>query len=131
MRSFLDEGYDPYENVVLCGDFNITPHELDVWDTRLWLNKLHYTKPERDTLQIVKRWGFIDVFRSLNPDAREYSWWGMFHEHMFSHDKGLRLDHIWATEQLAELCTDCWVDRETRGWDKPSDHAPVLAEFMV
>ena len=131
LRRYLDEFYDPEDDVLLCGDFNITPHEMDLWDTALWRNKLHYTKPERDALIEVKRWGFVDLFRQLNPDAREYSWWGMFHPHMFPHNKGLRLDHIWATEPLAEICTDCWIDKEPRGWDKPSDHAPVIAEFST
>jgi exodeoxyribonuclease III len=131
LRRYLDEFYNAEDDVLLCGDFNITPHEMDLWDTALWRNKLHYTKPERDALIEVKRWGFVDLFRQLNPDAREYSWWGMFHPHMFPHNKGLRLDHIWATEPLAEICTDCWIDKEPRGWEKPSDHAPVIAEFST
>jgi len=131
LRRYLDEYYESDEDILLCGDFNITPHEMDLWNTSIWRNKLHFTKPERDALLEVKRWGFIDVFRQLNPDLREYSWWGVFHPHMFSHNKGMRLDHIWATEPLADLCSDCWVDKEPRGWDKPSDHAPVVAEFSV
>ncbi len=131
LRRYLDEFYDPADEVLLCGDFNITPHELDLWNTAIWRNKLFCTKPERDALLNVKRWGFVDLFRQINPDAREYSWWGMLQPNMFSKNKGLRLDHIWATEPLAEACTDCWIDKEPRGWEKPSDYGPVIVEIGV
>ena len=130
LRKYFDDNFPREENVLLCGDLNVAPHELDVWNVNLWKDKMHFTKPERDAIQDVKKWGFVDVFRLINDDVREYSWWDYFH-HSFEKDRGLRIDHIWASPPLAETCTDCWIDKEPRALEKPSDHAPVVAEFMI
>lgn len=130
LRRYFDKDFDVDENVLLCGDLNVAPHELDVWKVSLWKDKLHFTKPERDVIRDVKKWGFVDVFRQINEDVKEYSWWDYFH-HSFEKDRGLRIDHIWTSPPLSELCTDCWIDKEPRALDHPSDHAPVVAEFMV
>jgi exodeoxyribonuclease III len=130
LRNYFDKNFNTDENVLLCGDLNVAPHEMDVWKPSLWKDKMHFTKPERDAIQNVKRWGFVDVFRQLNDDVREYSWWDYFH-HSFEKDRGLRIDHIWTSPPLAELCTDCWIDKEPRALEKPSDHAPVVAEFAI
>jgi len=129
LRKYLDKGFDPDDDVVLTGDFNVAPHELDVWKVSVWRDKLHFTKPERDAIQKVKKWGFVDVFRQINGDVKEFSWWDQYFN-AFERDRGLRIDHIWASAQLAERCTDCWIDKEPRGWEHPSDHAPVVAEFI-
>jgi exodeoxyribonuclease-3 len=131
LRKYFDAHFDNNDPVLLCGDTNITPHEMDLWNVRYWATRMHYTAEEREVLKNVKSWGFIDVFRQMNDQPGEYSWWDTFRESSFSKNRGLRLDHIWATESLAELCTDCWIDREPRGWDHPSDHAPVVAEFRT
>ncbi len=129
LRKYFDKGSSADENVILCGDLNVAPHELDVWSVPAWRNKLHFTKPERDAIQDLKKWGFVDVFRQINGDEQEFSWWSNFRND-FEKDRGLRIDHIWASQPLAERCTDCWIDKDPRGWDHPSDHAPVVAEFI-
>ena len=131
LRKYFDKYYDREDMVLLCGDTNITPHEMDLWNVRYWAPRMHFTKEEREVLQKLKQWGFIDVFRQMNDQPGEYTWWDTFRESSFPKNRGLRLDHIWASQPLAELCSDCWVDREPRGWDHPSDHAPVLADFMI
>lgn len=128
LRTYFDSDFDIENDVILCGDLNVAPHELDVWKPSLWKDKMHFSKPERDAIMNVKRWGFVDLFRQVNDDAREYSWWSNF-RHDFEKDRGLRIDHIWASPPLAETCTDCWIDKEPRAREKPSDHAPVVAEF--
>jgi exodeoxyribonuclease-3 len=130
LRKYLDKKFKTPQNVILCGDLNIAPHELDVWKPSLWKDKIHFTKAERDALQDLKKWGFVDVFRQINDDVKEYSWWDYFH-HSFEKDRGLRIDHIWASPPLAERCTDCWIDKAPRELDKPSDHAPVVAHFAL
>ena len=128
LREMFDAGFATDDEVILCGDLNVAPHEMDVWNPLLWNNKMHFSRPEREAIMDLKRWGFVDVFRQLNGSEREFSWWSNFH-HDFEKDRGLRIDHIWASPPLAEICTDCWIDKTPRGWEKPSDHAPVLAEF--
>jgi len=130
LRSYFDDRFDIGDQVLLCGDLNVAPHEMDVWKPSMWKDKLHFTKPEREAIHNVKKWGFIDVFRQINMDVQEFSWWDYFH-HSFEKDRGLRIDHIWTSPPLAELCTDCWIDKTPRALDHPSDHAPVIAEFAV
>lgn len=129
LRKYFDKKFSTDEHVLLCGDLNVAPHELDVWSVPAWRGKLHFTKPERDAIQDLKKWGFVDVFRQINGDEREFSWWSNFRND-FEKDRGLRIDHIWASPSLAERCSDCWIDKEPRGWEHPSDHAPVVAEFL-
>jgi exonuclease III len=62
LRKYFDKAFKTRENVVLCGDLNVAPHELDVWSVPAWRNKLHFTKPERDAIQDLKKWGFVDLF---------------------------------------------------------------------
>jgi len=130
LRKYFDKSFSLEDNVLLCGDLNVAPHELDVWKVSLWKDKMHFTKPEREAIQDLKKWGFVDVFRQINEDAREYSWWDYFH-HSFEKDQGLRIDHIWTSPALADRCIDCWIDKEPRALEHPSDHAPVVAEFRV
>ena len=129
LRIYFDKKHSTDVPTLLCGDLNVAPHELDVWSVPAWRNKLHFTKPERDAIQDLKKWGFVDVFRQINGDEKEFSWWSNFRND-FEKDRGLRIDHIWASPPIAERCTDCWIDKVPRGWDHPSDHAPVVAEFL-
>ncbi len=128
LRRYFDERFEIDDELILCGDINVAPHEMDVWNPSLWRNKMHFSKPERDAIMELKKWGFKDLYRHINGSEREYSWWSNFH-HDFEKDRGLRIDHIWASPPMAETCTDCWIDKDPRGLEKPSDHAPVLAEF--
>ena len=130
LRKYFDKYYSPDDDVLLCGDTNICPHEMDMWNVRFWAKRMHFTKEEREVFAHLKRWGFVDIFRQINDQPGEYTWWDTFRETSFPKNRGLRLDHMWASPPLAERCTDCWVDREPRGWDHPSDHAPVIAEFV-
>ncbi|HEX6124291.1 MAG TPA: exodeoxyribonuclease III [Pyrinomonadaceae bacterium] len=129
LRRYLDKNFDRDDDLILCGDLNVAPHELDVWKVSVWRDKLHFTKAERDALQSVKKWGLIDLFRQINGDVKEFTWWDQYFN-AFERDRGLRIDQIWASAPLAERCLDCWIDRDPRGWEHPSDHAPVVAEFM-
>ncbi|MEQ1604373.1 MAG: exodeoxyribonuclease III [Pyrinomonadaceae bacterium] len=130
LRKLFDDDFEIDDDVMLCGDLNVAPHEMDVWNPLLWNNKMHFSKPERDAIMELKKWGFVDLFRQINGSEREFSWWSNFH-HDFEKDRGLRIDHIWASPPLAEVCKDCWIDKTPRGWEKPSDHAPVVAEFDI
>jgi exodeoxyribonuclease-3 len=128
LRNYFDETCDRNSDVLLCGDFNVAPEEPDVWNVAAWEGKLHFTKTERAAIHHVKQWGFVDVFRKLNGDVKEFSWWN-YREGAWQRNHGLRIDHIWTSPSLAEKCTACWIDRSPRAWERPSDHAPVVAEF--
>ena len=130
LRRYFDETCDQNSDVLLCGDFNVAPEELDVWSVPAWEGKLHFTKTERAAIHHVKQWGFVDVFRKLHPDAKEYSWWN-YREGAWQRNQGLRIDHIWTSPPLADKCTGCWIDKAPRSHEKPSDHTPVVAEFKL
>ena len=128
LRTFFDESYDPDTPVLLCGDFNVAPEERDVHDPRLWQNRILFSEPERAALQHIKEWGFTDTFRLHTEEAGHYSWWD-YRAGGFRRNLGLRIDHIWVSPPLAKRSTRTWIDKEPRGWERPSDHAPVIAEF--
>lgn len=130
LRKYFDQTCATDSDVLLCGDFNVAPDERDVWDLKTWEGKLHFTKPERAAIHHVKQWGFEDVFRKINGDERKFSWWN-YREGAFFKNQGLRIDHIWTSANLAGKCVGCWIDRKPRGAERPSDHTPVVAEFVI
>lgn len=130
LREHFDNNFSVDDNLVLVGDLNIAPHEMDVWKPSLFKDRTHFSKPERDAIRDLKRWGFVDVFRQINADEKLFTWWSNFHND-FEKDRGMRIDFIWASPPLAETCVDCFVDKTPRGWEHPSDHAPVVAEFRI
>lgn len=128
LRRYFDETCETSGHVLLCGDFNVAPDPLDVWNPPLWEGRILFSKPERAAIHHVKQWGFIDTFRKLNGELKEFSWWD-YREGAFSRNRGLRIDHIWTSPPLAEKCTGVWIDKEPRKLERPSDHTPVVAEF--
>lgn len=129
LKKYFDKSFSTRDPVILCGDLNVAAHESDVWNPRQWNGKLHFTKPEREALLSLKKWGFVDCLRQMTDEPGEFTWWDNFRESSFTKNRGLRIDHIWASPPLADSCIDCWIDRTPRGWPKASDHAPVIAEF--
>ena len=130
LRKYFDDTCDKNADVLLCGDFNVAPEELDVWNVPAWTGKLHFTKPERAAIHHVKQWGFVDVFREMNGDTREWSWWD-YRAGAWQRNQGLRIDHVWTSRPLADKCTGCWIDRAPRALERASDHTPVVAEFAI
>lgn len=128
LRKFLGENCDPKQQLVLCGDFNIAPEDRDVHDPKLWKGQILCSDAERAALQVIENWGLVDVFRQHHEDDGIFSWWD-YRGGGFPKNHGLRIDHLWATEPLAELCTAVWIDKAPRAMERPSDHAPVVAEF--
>jgi exodeoxyribonuclease-3 len=128
LREFLDASYDTGAPVLLCGDFNVAPDERDVHDPRLWQNRILFSQAERAALQHIKDWGFIDTFRLHTEEGGHYSWWD-YRAGAFRRNLGLRIDHVWVSAPLAARSKATRIDREPRRWERPSDHAPVVAEF--
>lgn len=127
------------DNIVLVGDMNVAPTDLDIGigedNAKRWLKqgKTSFLPEEREWLRAVSEWGFQDVYRRLFPDSAEYMSWFDYRSRGFEAEpkRGLRIDHIMATAKLAERCSDAGIDYEIRGMEKPSDHAPLWAEFSI
>jgi exodeoxyribonuclease-3 len=130
LREFFESHYDTRKPVLLCGDFNVAPEDRDVHNPKLWEGRILFSKPERAAVERVREWGLVDAFRLHNREEKQFSWWD-YRMGSFRRNLGLRIDHIWVTQALAARCKSAWIDKEPRGWDRPSDHAPVVAEFIT
>jgi exodeoxyribonuclease-3 len=132
---FLTEMRDHYhaekpQKSILVGDLNIAPREDDVWNHKQLLKVVSHTPIEVEHMgqtQDAGRW--VDITRKDIPEGQLYSWWSYRSPDWDAGDKGRRLDHIWATPDIANAGHGSRVLREVRGWEQPSDHAPVLATF--
>jgi len=127
-RDFFDQSYQTDTPVLLCGDFNVAPEDRDVHDPRLWQNRILCSEPERTALQHIKNWGFTDSFRLHTEEGGHYSWWD-YRAGALRRNMGLRIDHVWISAPLAARSKSTIIDKEPRGWERPSDHTPVVAEF--
>ncbi|WP_281826521.1 exodeoxyribonuclease III [Jannaschia rubra] len=115
---------------ILVGDLNIAPREDDVWDHRKLLKIVSHTPVEVEHLaQMQDAGAWVDITRQDIPKGNLYSWWSYRSPDWDAADKGRRLDHVWATGDIAGAAHSSRVLRHVRGWEKPSDHAPVLATF--
>lgn len=130
LRDYLEARQAADELLVLCGDFNVATEPRDVYDPVGLASQVLFTPAERDALAPIAAWGLIDTFRLHEQGEGHYSWWD-YRQAAFRRDMGLRIDHVWATARLAALCTGAWIDRAPRGGERPSDHAPVVAEFAI
>jgi len=127
-RAWLASHADPRDSLVLCGDMNVAPEDRDVHDPEAWRDQVMCHPDERAALAEVRRWGLVDVFRRLNPEASQYTWWD-YRQLSFPKNRGLRIDHILCSETMTARCQSVTVDRDARKGTAPSDHAPVVAEF--
>jgi len=125
---WLQVSAKPGEGLVLGGDFNVAPSDLDVWDPKACHGGTHVSPREREAFSRLCQWGLVDVYRKHHPEPGRYSWWdyraGDFHRNF-----GMRIDHLLATRPVAERTVWAEIDREARkGKPTPSDHAPVVMD---
>ena len=130
LSAYLADELDTHRNVVVLGDFNIAPEDRDVYDAEKWGDGILCSPAERGALQGLFDLGFVDVFRRFSDDEQAFSWWD-YRAAAFRRNRGLRINLILANESFAERCTASDIDPTPRAWDRPSDHAPVIAEFDV
>jgi len=123
-----NHGHDEF--LVVCGDFNVAPEERDVYDPVLMADQILFSPDERAALSSVTQWGLVDTFRLHNQESGQFSWWD-YRMMAFRRNMGCRIDHILASRALSEKCSRAWIDKAPRKLEKPSDHAPVVAEFDV
>ncbi len=116
---------------MIVGDFNIAPLESDVWNHKQLLKVVSHTPVEVETLERFKdAHGWIDVGREhIRDPQRYYSWWSYRSKDWKENDRGRRLDHMWASPELAKQVTGHSVHEACRDWEKPSDHVPLVTEF--
>jgi exodeoxyribonuclease-3 len=128
LRRYLDERCDRRQPLIVCGDFNVAPENGDVHDPVAWAKETLFHIDARQALETIRSWGLVDLFRLFHYDPGYYTWWD-YQMLAFPKNRGLRIDHIFASEPMARRCAGCLIDREARKGQKPSDHAPVIATF--
>tara|TARA_B100001250_G_scaffold315686_1_gene277996 strand:- start:222 stop:1049 length:828 start_codon:yes stop_codon:yes gene_type:complete len=117
-------------NIPICllGDFNIAPADKDIHTPGNYLESIMASSKERKLLLDALDEKLEDVFRIFEPGDKHWSWWDYRHS-AWERDKGWRIDHIYLTEDLLSCANSCWIDKETRSKEKPSDHAPVIVDI--
>lgn len=130
LRGFLADELKAHEKLVVLGDFNIAPADADVYDPEKWGDAILCSPKERAALEAVIELGFTDVFRNFDQPEATFSWWD-YRAAGFRRNAGLRIDLILASPAMNEACTASYVDKGPRALERPSDHAPVVAEFSI
>lgn len=116
------------EILIVGGDYNIAPSDQDIHDPEVWKDGIMCSVPERKAFFSIENSGLKDAFRILNPEREAYTWWD-YRTRAFVRNAGLRIDHMMISAQAADLLIDSGIDTDTRGWDRPSDHAPIWIEL--
>jgi exodeoxyribonuclease-3 len=130
LKQHLASTYSPEEKLILCGDFNVAPNDLDVKNIDQWRDSVLCHSDARQALEGIRQWGLMDCFEKHHPKGGIYTWWD-YRMLGFPKNNGLRIDHLYATRPMYDRCTAIEVDREERKGKKPSDHAPVIGLFEV
>jgi len=137
LMQYLETNQSPDSPVVLIGDMNISSTDSDIGigevNRKRWLRtgKCSFLPEEREWMQTLLDWGFTDTWRTLHPDTDDTFSWFDYRSRGFDDNRGLRIDLILATRNLAEKCERSGIDYELRGIEKPSDHAPIWSEFKL
>ena len=116
-------------DVIVCGDFNVAPEDIDVYDPDLWRGAIMASESERAAFRELCKIGLRDTLRTHHKEGELYTWWD-YQMRAFEKNRGLRIDAVLASEKLATKCIAAGIDREMRKGKEPSDHAPVWAEFV-
>ncbi|MBU2978963.1 exodeoxyribonuclease III [Alteromonas sp. C1M14] len=135
LMGYLTTELSPEENVIIMGDLNISPEDIDIGigpdNQKRWLRtgKCSFLPEERSWLQTLYRWGLTDSFRAQHPDVNDQFSWFDYRSKGFNDNRGLRIDHILGTEKVHNTLVETGIDYELRGIEKPSDHAPIWATY--
>jgi exodeoxyribonuclease-3 len=115
---------------ILAGDYNVMPTELDVYKPENWVNDALFRIEVRNAYQVLVKQGWTDAVRKLHPEERIYTFWDYF-RNAWPRNAGLRIDHFLLSPAIAGKLVAAEVDRDVRGWEKASDHAPVWIELKI
>jgi exodeoxyribonuclease-3 len=128
LKEYLSEQIASYPKLVMMGDFNITATSDDVHDPEKLDGHIHCSELEREWLQEIIDMGVTDTYRMFEQEPKSFSWWD-YRGGSFWKNRGLRIDYVFASDEMKQRCTGCKIDKRERQFKQPSDHAPVMAEF--
>ena len=130
MQAYVAQQLAQHPRLALLGDYNIAPEDRDVHDPAAWEGQVLVSPKERAAWTGLLNQGMIDCYRLFEQAEKSFSWWD-YRMLGFRRNAGMRIDHILASPQLAADCRACVIDRAPRKLEKPSDHAPVVADFAI
>ena len=130
LASWLSIAIKTYPLLAVLGDFNVAPEDRDVHDPKRWEGEIHVSEPERAAFRKLLQLGLADAFRLFPQPEKEFSWWD-YRLNAFQRGWGLRIDEILLSPELAARCAACVIDKRPRSLERPSDHAPVIAELRL
>jgi len=128
--AFLRSELAAHPQLAVLGDYNVAPEDRDVHDPKLWAGQVLCSEPERGAFRALLDLGLKDSFRLFDQPEKSYTWWD-YRLNAFRRNLGLRIDHVLLGAALAERCTSCTIDLAPRRLERPSDHAPVVADLTV
>ena len=128
LKTHVRNELDKHARLIVLGDYNIAPEDQDVHDPKTWEGNVHVSAPERAELRELLGIGLCDLYRKFQQPVASFSWWD-YRMGGFRRNHGLRIDLILGSSAIARQCVGCRIDKTPRSWERPSDHAPVIAEF--
>ena len=130
LAAWLSKELQTYRLLAVLGDFNVAPEDRDVHNPKRWEGQIHVSEPERAAFRRLLELGFADAFRLFEQPEKEFSWWD-YRLMAFQRGWGLRIDEILLSPELAARCAACRIDKAPRARERPSDHAPVVADLNL
>ena len=129
LPAFFTRHWSPREPLLWVGDFNVALEPIDVHAPEMLGNHSDFHPAVRAALERIRAWGSTDVFRQFHPEPGHYTYWDYRTRGSLEHNRGWRIDHIWATRLLAVRATAAWIDVDARRAPRPSDHTLLVAVF--
>jgi len=130
LTAWLKGELSRYPRLALLGDYNIAPEDRDVHDPKAWEGQVLCSEPEREAFRKLLELGLTDSFRLFDQAEKSFTWWD-YRMNAFRRNMGLRIDHILLSEALVQTCSSCIIDAAPRKLERPSDHTPVITEFVA
>jgi exodeoxyribonuclease-3 len=118
------------EPFIVAGDYNVIPTPEDVYDPKAWLSDALFLPETRARFQSLLNLGLTDAFRACHDEPHQFTFWD-YQAGAWQKNHGIRIDHLLLSPQAADMLVSCDIDAEPRGWEKPSDHVPVVMELAV
>lgn len=129
LTDYIQSTLKKNSKLIVLGDFNIAPSDIDVYDPLLFEGKILCTDAERQAFRAILDLGLYDAFRLFNQEPREYTWWD-YRAFAFRRKLGLRIDHLLVSQAVRQMALNCVIDKNPRKNERPSDHAPVILRLL-
>lgn len=128
LRAFAEDRLKLEEPLVLAGDYNVIPEPHDCWDPKVWQDDALFLPRTRSAFRFLENLGLTDAVRATNDTAPLYTFWD-YQGGAWQKNHGIRIDHLMLSAEAADKLVSTGVEKHVRAWEKPSDHAPVVADF--